>query len=508
MDRDFDGGGGEQGELEGVFELEGKLRLARGTIEQPPIRLHDPWPVGTAAWAEALDLDASSGAVFVIDEGGTVLAANRAARALVELDDDLIGAPIATLLVSDAAPVIGGEVPRGVRFIGAGAGVMAQRRDGVRIPVELELIALDATTIMIIARHDREDATIDELTVAEIVHDLKTPLSVISLEAQLAADRWRANETPMLQLDRIERNVAYMDHLVHELLDLCIVDANRLELDIAPVELRHLLENVIERVAPSADRHRVVLEGPRLVVDCDAPRIERVVANLIDNALKHTSPAAGVVVRIARSAMGASISVIDAGAGIAADQLAVLFGKYRRGTSERRGSGLGLYVSKKIVEAHGGKLGVESVRGVGSRFFLDLPRRKKRAPVVLIVDDDVGHSAPLAEILQMEGFEALTATCPIDALALAEEYRPDIIVLDAMLRHSHAIDVLEPLRAQRLAAPTALVSGLPESDPRITRAVREYGCTYVAKPLELRSFLRLLDSFMSEDSPTGKFSSR
>ncbi len=507
MDRDFDGGG-EHGELEAVHGLEEQVRLARGTIEQPMLRLHDPWPVGTGAWAEALDLDTCSGAVFVIDESGAILAANRAAHMLVDRDDHLIGAPIATILVSAAAPVVGGAIPRGVRFVAASAGVTAHRRDGSRTAVELELIALDASTIMIIARPQIEAAMIDELAVAEIVHDLKTPLSVIGLEAQLAAERWRANEAPMLQLDRIERNVAYMDHLVHELLDLCIVDADRLELDIEPVELRHLLEDVIERVVPSPERHRVVLEGPRFVIECDARRIERVVANLIDNALKHTAASAGIVVRLGRSMMGASISVIDAGPGIAAEQLAQLFGKYRRGTSERRGTGLGLYVSRKIIEAHGGKLGVESVRGVGSRFFLELPGRKKRPPVVLIVDDDTAHSSPLAEILQMEGFDAITATCPRDALALAEEYRPDIIVLDAMLRRSHAIDVLEPLRAKRLAAPTALVSGLPESDPRIAKAVREYGCTYVAKPLELRSFLRLLDSFANEDSPTDKFSSR
>lgn len=505
MDHDFEGGG-EQGELVGVQELEEQLRLARGTMEQPPIRLHDPWPLGTAAWGTALDLEATSGAVFVVDDGGVILAANSTARTLVERDDDLVGAPIATILVADAEPVVSGTIPRGVRFVSASAGVMAHRRDGTRIGVELELIALDERTTMIIARPVA--TMINELDVAEIVHDLKTPLSVISLEAQLAAERCASFDTPALQLDRIERNVAYMDHLVHELLDLCTVDAGRLELDARPVEMHQLLEGVIERVVPSNERHRVLLEGSRLVIDCDGPRIERVVANLIDNALKHTSPAAGVVVRLARLPKGACISVIDAGPGIANEEVGRLFEKYRRGTSGKRGTGLGLYVSRKIVEAHGGKLDVESVRGVGSRFFLDLPARRRRAPVVLIVDDDTQHSSPLAEILRMEGFEALTATCPRDALALAEEYRPDAIVLDAMLRKSHAIDVLEPLRAKRLAAPTALVSGLPESDPRIAKAVREYGCTYVAKPLELRSFLRLLDSFTGEDGPTGKFSTR
>jgi len=506
MDHDFEGGV-EHGEAGEVLELSERLRIARGTIEQAPIRLHDPWPLATAAWESALDLDATSGAVFVVDDGGVILAVNRAACRLVGRDDDLVGAGIATLLVSEADGSVTSSVPRGVRFIPARAGVLAQRRDGSRVPVELELIALDEHTVVTIARPDSETA-INELDVAEIVHDLKTPLSVIALEAQLAADRWRSDDAPTLQLDRIERNVAYMDHLVHELLDLCTVDAGRLELDVRPVDLRHLLEDVIERVVPSHERHRVLFEGPRLVIDCDGPRIERVVANLLDNALKHTTPAAGVVVRLGRAAVGATVTVIDAGPGISHEHLPHLFDRYRRGASVARGNGLGLYVSRKIAEAHGGKLGVESVRGVGTRFFLELPGRKKRAPVVLLVDDDAAHSSPLAEILRMEGFDAITATNPRDAVALAEEYRPDIVVLDAMLRRSHAIDVLEPLRSKHLAAPTALVSGLPESDPLIARAVHEYGCTYVAKPLELRSFLRLLDSFVREDSPTGKFSTR
>ncbi|MBV8760981.1 MAG: hybrid sensor histidine kinase/response regulator [Deltaproteobacteria bacterium] len=506
MDPDFEGGG-EQGELVEVQNLEEQLRLARGTIEQLPIRLHDPWPVGSAAWEGELDLEATSGAVFVVDDRGAILVTNRVARLLIDRDDDIVGTPIASVLVADAEPVVAGATPRGVRFVPASAGVMAHRRDGSRIAVELELIALDERTTMIVAR-TATATTIADIDIAEIVHDLKTPLSVISLEAQLAAERWESADAPTLQLDRIERNVAYMDHLVQELLDLCTADAGRLVIDPRPVEMRHLLEDVIERIVPSCERHRVQLEAPRLVLECDGPRLERVVANLIDNAIKHTSPAAGIVVRLTRGPNGVCISVIDAGPGIARDELARLFDKYRRGSTAARGSGLGLYVSRKIVEAHGGKLGVESVRGVGSRFFIDLPSRKRRAPVVLIVDDDTQHASPLAEILRMEGFEAITATTPRDALVLAEEYRPDIIVLDAMLRRSHAIDVLEPLRTRHLAAPTALVSGLPESDPRISKAVREYGCTYVAKPLELRSFLRLLDSFTGEDSPTGKFSTR
>jgi signal transduction histidine kinase len=119
------------------------------------------------------------------------------------------------------------------------------------------------------------------------------------------------------------------------------------------------------------------LEGSdSITVVVDDMRIQRVVANLVQNALKYSPASSGIVVRLERDEACARVSVIDAGPGISPAEATYVFDKYKRAKSARaqEGTGLGLYVSRKIVEAHGGRIGVDSVRGAGSRFYFELPR--------------------------------------------------------------------------------------------------------------------------------------
>src|SRR5690242_3149754 len=133
MDRRLDGGA-NQGDFDDVGpDLEQHTLLARGTIEQP--RLADePWPLAAVAWGSTLDLDATSGAVFVIDDDAEILAMNTRACTLLGMPEGLIGESIADVLTSDVFAPTATEVPRGVRFVGASAGVVAQHRDGHAIP--------------------------------------------------------------------------------------------------------------------------------------------------------------------------------------------------------------------------------------------------------------------------------------------------------------------------------------------------------------------------------------
>jgi signal transduction histidine kinase len=142
-----------------------------------------------------------------------------------------------------------------------------------------------------------------------------------------------------------------------------------------PTDLQRLLAAVVDRVVPSRDRARVCIEAhASALVLVDVPRIERVVANLLQNALKY---AAGtpVVVRLETRESRARVSIIDSGPGLHDDDIASLFAKHRRGrqAGKRDGSGLGLYVSRKIVEAHGGRIAADSPEGRGAHFFFELP---------------------------------------------------------------------------------------------------------------------------------------
>ncbi len=212
---------------------------------------------------------------------------------------------------------------------------------------------------------------------AQIVHDLKNPLMAIELEATML-DAWltAGDQTRgMRAITRIQDNVAFLDRVVHDLLDVCAFAAGQFELSCAPCDLGLLIEHVVERVAGDA-LDRVCIHAPtQLVARVDDIRIQRVVTNLLDNALRYSPDSTPVLITLVEDAGHATVSVIDTGPGIPASEHSDVFDRYRRGSTAlcTGGSGLGLYACKRIVEAHGGWIRVERIRPHGSRFELQLP---------------------------------------------------------------------------------------------------------------------------------------
>jgi signal transduction histidine kinase len=258
--------------------------------------------------------------------------------------------------------------------------LIQQEQKFARGTQELEPITDEDALAIVRREHER----LLEEDIADIVHDLKSPLSAIALETMLLDDKIARGDRNggMKSVDRINRNIVFLDRLVLDLLDVCALSTGHLRLHREQVELRGLLERVIERLVTGAERSRVFLDAAHAVtLSIDAVRIERVVANLLDNALKYAPLGSGIVIRVSAYAESACVSIIDAGPGLDELDQKYVFDRYRRAATShgRTGSGLGLYVSKKIVEAHGGQIGVESVRGAGSRFFFELPATSVRA---------------------------------------------------------------------------------------------------------------------------------
>jgi len=211
--------------------------------------------------------------------------------------------------------------------------------------------------------------------IAALAHDLRGPLGNIAMDVSLLAELLVDEASPAVQrsLRRLAHNADFMDRMLRELLDLDRLETGQLELRCMAVDLAHVVANAVDRVAPTYDRDRLVLElGDGAVVLVDRVRIERVIENLIRNALKY-APRAPVIVRLEVRGARVWVSVLDHGAGLTVEQARRVFDRHWRGSGIVAGSGLGLYISRKIVEAHGGRMGVESSPGRGSRFFFDLP---------------------------------------------------------------------------------------------------------------------------------------
>jgi NtrC-family two-component system sensor histidine kinase KinB len=166
-----------------------------------------------------------------------------------------------------------------------------------------------------------------------------------------------------------------MDAMIQELLEASRLESGTVPLRTEPVELVRLVEGVIERVG--AERVRVQALAGGTWVSVDAGKVERVLTNLVSNALKYSPPDSPVVVRVGRADDEVLVSVADRGTGIAPEELSRLFQRFARlragPPGEAEGIGLGLYIARLIVEAHGGRIWAESDVGEGSRFTFSLP---------------------------------------------------------------------------------------------------------------------------------------
>jgi signal transduction histidine kinase len=213
-----------------------------------------------------------------------------------------------------------------------------------------------------------------------LVHDFKSPLSLVALETQVLQTQLDDGEHAEMvdAIGRVLRNINYIDRMVHDLIDSCAIDSGHFTLHRRATELSDLIENVLVRMTASRDHGRILFESHgRITVKLDPLRIERVVANFVQNALAYSPERTPVLVKLELPRGHARVSVRDQGPGIARDDIEHVFDEYRRATTTaaHEGSGLGLFVSKQIIEAHGGRIGVDSTPGRGSEFYFDLPLR-------------------------------------------------------------------------------------------------------------------------------------
>ena len=272
--------------------------------------------------------------------------------------------------------VVRGRVVGLLRLAMAGSG----RR---YVPQDLELareLAHHAALAIERARLYREAqvalAARDDLF-AFVTHDLQNYLATIRVSAGVLTAQQGADQHPngRKQVDLISRTVTHMARLIEGLRDATMIETGQFTIATAPEDIAALVSDAVDTLAPQAEANalRLTMEvaGDLPAVACDRDRVLQVIANLVGNAIKFTPPHGDIRIAAVAADGAVRMSVSDTGPGIPEAQLARVFDRYWRGSGH--GAGLGLFIAKGIVEAHGGRIWVESTPGAGSAFHFTLP---------------------------------------------------------------------------------------------------------------------------------------
>jgi len=230
-------------------------------------------------------------------------------------------------------------------------------------------------------------------------HELKTPLTTLSGYAQLVLRRFSKQgeldqQRVVEALESIKTQADKLGRLLGHLLDLSRLDEGKLSLERTATNLAALVEEVVQTARGWSTRHAIQLVAPTtLLANVDGLRIEQVLVNLIDNAVKYSPDGGQIDVAVTQRGALVEVSVRDHGLGIPRDQRGHIFERFYQAHSERHrsGLGLGLFISRQIVELHGGRIRAEFPRGGGTRFVVRLPlalprRRGRRTSLQLVAD--------------------------------------------------------------------------------------------------------------------------
>ncbi len=392
-----------------------------------------------------------------------------------------------------------------------------------------EEIRHHSTTLEMQNRRIQEANRLKSEFLANMSHELRTPLNAIIGFAELLHDGQVPTGSAQHRefLGDILASGKHLLQLINDVLDLAKVEAGKLEFRPERVEIQRVVNEIssILRTHLAAKRVRLELDIDSAIGDLflDPARLKQIAYNYLSNAIKFSSPGARVILRIAAEGPDmVRISVTDEGIGISEIDQARLFVEFQQleaGLAKRhQGTGLGLALTKRLVEAQGGIVGVTSEVGKGSTFFAVIPRRvetlqeiamprvatrdrshRKGASAVLVVEDDARDQDQLVRTLAHAGYEVEVATTGAQALAKWRARPFDAVTIDLLLPDMSGLDVLGALQGDPRATgiPIIVVTVVPDTNVLAGFLVHEV----LHKPLDSNS---LLDSLRRAGVSSGR----
>lgn len=362
-------------------------------------------------------------------------------------------------------------------------------------------------------------------------HELRTPMNAILGFAQLLE---MSHKEPLssIQKERVRQIAKGGQHLldlINEILDISRIEANRVQISPEPVSVRESIQEVLDLTVPLAvKRHiQVVTKFDNInanpFVMADRQRFKQVLLNLLGNAVKYNYDGGSVIIACESTPVNKwRISISDSGPGISQENLTRLFTPFERLEPDRpniEGTGLGLVLAKRLVEMMQGQIGVDSMVGRGSTFWVELPSTESpverlermggtgglpaistRARKILYVEDNIANFELIQQVLaDYSQIKLLWATDAKTGLETALGHRPNLILLDLHLGGTDGAEVLQQLKQDKRTAgiPVVVVSADATSG-QVERLISMGAEAYLTKPLNVKHFIRLIEESLGE----------
>jgi signal transduction histidine kinase/CheY-like chemotaxis protein len=397
---------------------------------------------------------------------------------------------------------------------------------------ELEDRVEARTEELVAARDEAERASRAKSEfLSRMSHELRTPLNAILGFGQLLELEIREEE----QADNVQEILHAGQHLlelINEVLDLARIEAGRLTISQEPVPLMPLIEDCLTLIRPLAEARGIrIVEGGR---DCgehvlaDRVRFKQVLLNLLSNAVKYNRERGNISIVCLPSGADIQVRISDSGEGLTPAQQARLFVAFERLDADQsaiEGTGIGLALSKRLMELMGGEIGVESKPGQGSTFWVRLPAADGHAEPaqatagdatpdsprsvshprrdVLCIEDNPANLRLIERILaRRDNIRLLTASVPGLGLELAAAHRPALILLDINLPDMDGYEAMKCLRenpATRDIPVVAISANAMPSD--LARGKAAGFKDYLTKPVDVDRLLKLVDEVVNADAP-------
>jgi signal transduction histidine kinase/CheY-like chemotaxis protein len=391
--------------------------------------------------------------------------------------------------------------------------------------------ALDARNVeLVAAKHEAERANLAKSEfLSRMSHELRTPLNAILGFAQLlefdALDKGQRES-----LDQISRGGRHLLHLIDEVLDIARVEAGELRLSPEPTGAAELVQESLTLVVPLAEHRSITLRTDfgtctGTHVRADRQRLKQILLNLLSNAIKYNCEAGDVCVSLhLTESERLAIDVRDTGAGLSREQLERIFEPFERLGAENQnieGTGLGLALSRRLAEAMGATLDVDSEPGRGSTFSIRLavvpgPEPAEEPveqiaepilgqPTILYIEDNLSNLRLVERVLARHSkVTFLPAMQGTIGLELAREHHPDMILLDLHLPDLRGHEVLIRLKAEPATQHTPVVILSADASPGQIRRLQQAGAAaYLTKPINLEELLETVRRCLGEPAGTG-----